>query len=165
MIEGKLDKMRERAAKAIALKNGSQVDPQYYNKIYGYLSEFFKLGYDCLFNTRYYRKTINEVKADSTFDLKVKKQILDLFKHDENLRPLIGLFYQYLKQEMNNRVQIDILMRIEGLNQFNEYVTPSGDIIEDYIDGIMDVKAPYFADRQDGQAQEFDIKLLNYQEN
>ena len=31
-------------------------------------------------------------------------------------------------------------MRIKGLNQFNEYVTPSGEkIIEDYIDGIMDV--------------------------
>ena len=71
---------------------------------------------------------------------------MQAFRDDDLLRQFISLFDLYLKEEMNTRVQIDILMRIKSSHRFGDFSNPEKKlVIENYFDDVMGVKAPSIA--------------------
>lgn len=115
------------------------------------INRFLKTCYTQIFDSRYTNKEqeiIDEFLID--YDLLMKKKILKAFSEDDLLRQFIGLLESYIREEMNTRVQIDILMRVKGSHRFGDYSNPQNKlIIENYFDDVMGVTRDDKAQNQD----------------
>ena len=59
--------LKKKATEVAALVKEQQIGLYFQDQIYGQINEFFLMGYDYLFNTRYL--TNKELKEDEDFDL------------------------------------------------------------------------------------------------
>lgn len=151
-VDNVIKELKDKAMQVGTLLNERKTGLNFQDQIYATINEFFQLGYDFLFETRYVlddskqagaeEEIENATEEERDVDLETKKAILQAFSDDDLLRQFISLFDLYLKEEMNTKVQMDILMRIKSSHRFGDFANPANKlIIENYFDEILGVRA------------------------